>query len=627
MSVIEDLLLRLRATGWKEGAAEVDATTGAIRKSEVAADEASASHAKLGKAFGGLKTAALGTAGIVGLTGAAVGIGQAIAQTEKLQQAQQLLGKTIKSNVHKPAADATEQLTSAADTLSTRGGFDPTTAIGGLTTLVRATGSVTKAQKDLSLATDLARGGQMDLGRATRSVALIEQGHTAGLTRLGIVLPTVTTAQDKLTASSKTATVAQKAQAKALDVAATRTEDLRVLTKKFGGDTQTYSRSAQGAISNLGNEIEILSTRLGKVLLPIIGTVAGAIGQFVHQMMSGKGAGGQFVDVLKGMFSALKQIFNVIKPLLPLIAGATAAWAAYRVVTAATAIVQGLLDAALVSTVGELIAMIPTVASASDALALMGLAMDAIPIVGWISAIGAAVVGLIMLYKHVKVFRDAVQAVFHWIKNNWPLLADILLGPFGLIVGEIVQHFSTIKKAATDAAQWIVNAFNNVVQFFSKLPSRLASAGASMWNWIKTAFQNVLAWIMGAWNSLLDKMNIDIGPIHIHPGASLKFSQSSIATTKFGKSPVRAIGGGQGAPPILVGSRQSGGPVWRGGNYLVGERGPEVVTLPAGSNVTPNEQLHRERDQRPIILYNVLDGKILSQSIVRQGMLQQSRGG
>jgi len=42
----------------------------------------------------------------------------------------------------------------------------------------------------------------------------------------------------------------------------------------------------------------------------------------------------------------------------------------------------------------------------------------------------------------------------------------------------------------------------------------------------------------------------------------------------------------------LKGKRAKGGPVSTGGAYLVGEEGPEVVSLPGGSYVTPNDQIN-----------------------------------
>lgn len=46
-------------------------------------------------------------------------------------------------------------------------------------------------------------------------------------------------------------------------------------------------------------------------------------------------------------------------------------------------------------------------------------------------------------------------------------------------------------------------------------------------------------------------------------------------------------------PPMLDGARQYGGPVRRGGRYLVGEEGPEVVVMPQEGYVVPNPRSRR----------------------------------
>lgn len=49
------------------------------------------------------------------------------------------------------------------------------------------------------------------------------------------------------------------------------------------------------------------------------------------------------------------------------------------------------------------------------------------------------------------------------------------------------------------------------------------------------------------------------------------------------------VGTGSWAPTVSIdGARAGGGPVWRGGKFLVGENGPEVVEFGASGNVVPN---------------------------------------
>ena len=42
---------------------------------------------------------------------------------------------------------------------------------------------------------------------------------------------------------------------------------------------------------------------------------------------------------------------------------------------------------------------------------------------------------------------------------------------------------------------------------------------------------------------------------------------------------------------MVVGSKESGGPIRKTGSYLVGEAGPELVNLSAGSSVVPNKYM------------------------------------
>lgn len=59
-----------------------------------------------------------------------------------------------------------------------------------------------------------------------------------------------------------------------------------------------------------------------------------------------------------------------------------------------------------------------------------------------------------------------------------------------------------------------------------------------------------------------------------------------------------------------------------GGEALVGEEGPEIVTLPRGSQVTPNDKLATVSNNQPIQLIVNLDGKVIAQGLYN---LQQGK--
>ena len=83
------------------------------------------------------------------------------------------------------------------------------------------------------------------------------------------------------------------------------------------------------------------------------------------------------------------------------------------------------------------------------------------------------------------------------------------------------------------------------------------------------------------------------------------------------KTGVSSPGTNYTPPPIdwsfLDGTRAVGGPVSAGGTYLVGERGPEIVTMGAGGYVTPNNRLGGATYN---ISVNALDPQAASRAVV-----------
>jgi len=120
----------------------------------------------------------------------------------------------------------------------------------------------------------------------------------------------------------------------------------------------------------------------------------------------------------------------------------------------------------------------------------------------------------------------AFRAAFDWVKANWPLLLGILAGPFGIAAALIVKHFGTIKRVALDVVDAIKRAFQNLIAFVKSIPSQIGGVA---------------------------------------------------------KSIVKKIPGGG----WLAGHLATGGVAHVTGQYLVGERGAEVVTLPRGASVQP----------------------------------------
>jgi hypothetical protein len=172
------------------------------------------------------------------------------------------------------------------------------------------------------------------------------------------------------------------------------------------------------------------------------------------------------------------------------------------------------------------------VATLAATIANLGLNASLLVTVGIIGAVVLALIAIgvaaYFVVKHWDAIKKKAMDVFGWIKKNWPLLVGILLGPFGFAIAKIIQHFDGIQAAARRAITLVIREFQRAVDFIKSIPGKIGSP-------FKKAIGGVggLAGKVGGW---------------------------------FG---------------------QSGGVAPRSGNVLVGERGPEVVRLPMGANVTP----------------------------------------
>lgn len=172
------------------------------------------------------------------------------------------------------------------------------------------------------------------------------------------------------------------------------------------------------------------------------------------------------------------------------------------------------------------------------------------PITLIVLGVMAFIAVLVLAYTKLDWFRNAVNTVF----NVWRTVV------VGAIKG-VIAAFGWVKTAVTNAGNWIKNAWNNVVAFVKGLPARIRAAASGMWNGIKEGFRSAVNFIIRGWNSIELSFNI---PDEI-PGlpGTLTISTPNI--------------------PELA----TGGTVTSAGTALVGERGPELLSLPRGASVIP----------------------------------------
>ena len=160
-----------------EVASASDRTAGKVEKD---AERQTHSFQKIEESSGRLRGAVGGLAATIGAGGLAFGIADVVKAGETWQGQQGQLSGALQS-VHIKAKGALDGIRSAADALSTRGGFATSQQIPGLATFVRVTGSASQAIRDNALATDLARGRSIGLAQAQGMIAMALTGNVGRL--------------------------------------------------------------------------------------------------------------------------------------------------------------------------------------------------------------------------------------------------------------------------------------------------------------------------------------------------------------------------------------------------------------------------------------------------------------
>lgn len=233
--------------------------------------------------------------------------------------------------------------------------------------------------------------------------------------------------------------------------------------------------------------------------------------------------------------STVKLLLIVLGSLWGVMLGVTLAakaWAAIQtVITAVTkgwAFAQKLLNMAMImSPIGLLV------------LAIAGLIAIVVLIAtktNWFQRLWSVAWGAI---------KGAVSGVLNWVRGNWPKLLAILTGPIGIAVLVISKNWDKIKAGAVKMKDGIKSVFSGLGSILTA-PIRMAVDG-----------------IRAAWNSTLGGKG---------------FSAPSW---------LPGIGGKGFHIPYLA----QGGTITAAGMAMVGEAGPELLTLPRGAQVTPLPRL------------------------------------
>jgi tape measure domain-containing protein len=209
--------------------------------------------------------------------------------------------------------------------------------------------------------------------------------------------------------------------------------------------------------------------------------------------------------------------------------------------------------------------------AAAIATRLFNLAMRMNPIGLVITALVLLVAGVVAAYKKFDWFREAVDAVWKFLK--------------GAVVGYVKFYIAALEKIVG----WVKGA-----------PAKISSAAHGMFDGLKEAFKSALNFIIRGWNSL-DFRIPEIDP----PGPGPKFGGFTV-----------------GLPNIPLLAR--GGVLTSAGSVVVGDAGPEVLTLPRAARVDPLpaptlslSSAMAGGDQRPQVIELHVGREVLARHVVR----------
>ncbi|PWW50268.1 phage tail tape measure protein [Actinokineospora spheciospongiae] len=170
----------------------------------------------------------------------------------------------------------------------------------------------------------------------------------------------------------------------------------------------------------------------------------------------------------------------------------------------------------------------------TGAVWLLNVALAANPIGLVVAAIGLLVLAFASLWAKSEGFRDFFRFLWMGIK---------------LVVGEVVDS--------------VRDKWNGLISTLSGAVSRVAEIGRNIGEGIKSGFRTAVNFCVDMLNKLIWLANKGISGLNVMPGVSIPYI------------------------PYIPGLAR-GGTVTAGGLVTVGERGRELVSLPAGAQVTPH---------------------------------------
>ncbi len=345
----------------------------------------------------GMKVAGAAAAGAL-----AVGLKQSVSAAIEAEKSAAKLEAQLKASNISYKAHAKE-IDAVIQKHSRLAGVDDEELSDAFTTLVRSTGSVNVAMKDLGMVTDLARARNIDVAKAATMVAKVHAGAVTPLKAMGIAFTKTTENVDGLKAAHDKITPAQLAAAKAADKEANAQRALGEVQDAVKGQAEAYGETTAGAADRARVGFENLQEVVGSKLAPVRAKVANKFAELAAWAERNPAAFKAVAIAVGGLVTALAG--------LSIIGKVTAGLVALR-----------------------------------KAVLLLNTAFIANPIGLAVAALVALGAGLVIAYQKSETFRRGVDRVFGFLKKVAVEAVQAVIGVIDKLMGAWSTMLSALGK-------------------------------------------------------------------------------------------------------------------------------------------------------------------------------------
>ena len=474
-------------------------------------------------------------------------------------------------------------------------------------------------------------------------VGKVMQGQTGALSRVGV---SFSEAQGKIlksgTEAEKTATL------------------IEVLNQNFGGLAENMAKTPEGRIRQLKNAWGSVKDIVGYGVLPVI---TSAVNFLASKIPDAQNAMTKAVETVKAPIVWIKD-----NALPPLITAFQNVWnygvSAFNNIK--TAVIQNSEKFSGIITIagGVKDALFNAFEFCKPALnwikdtglplmvnALAGVVQKATDVYnffvnnwGWIAPVISGIVGAIVAFKVAVFAINTVMNAWAIVQGictaaQWALNVAMTANPVGIIIvaiGALIAIGVALWMNWDSVCAWCKQAFQAVGDFFVSVGTSIGSFFVGLWTGIKDTavgvWNGITGFLSGAWNTISSAAvsvftgignaiknvwNGIVGAIKGAINSIISTINSMIRGAVSGVNGlikgINSVTGAVGIPAIptftapQIPMLANGGLIRTAGTVIVGEKGPEMLSLPSRAKVTPIDKSRRSENNFYINIY--ADGK------------------